>query len=104
MIISEGQNLQDCDYLIDYDIHWNLVRIIQCFGRVDRIGSKNMVTQFANFWSDITLDKYINLKFKVETRIKIVDMTATGNDNLLSDEENTIWSAAQSFAGRRRVY
>lgn len=85
--ISEGQNLQDCDYLINYDIHWNPVRIIQRFGRVDRIGSKNKVIQLVNFWPDITLDEYINLKSKVETRMKIVDMTATGDDNILSDEE-----------------
>ncbi len=87
--ISEGQNLQDCDYLINYDIHWNPVRIIQRFGRVDRIGSKNKVIQLVNFWPDITLDEYINLKSKVETRMKIVDMTATGDDNLLSSEEKT---------------
>ena len=85
--ISEGQNLQDCDYLINYDIHWNPVRIIQRFGRIDRIGSRNSVIQLVNFWPDITLDEYINLKSKVETRMKIVDMTATGDDNLLSDEE-----------------
>jgi hypothetical protein len=85
--ISEGQNLQDCDYLINYDIHWNPVRIIQRFGRVDRIGSRNKVIQLVNFWPDITLDEYINLKAKVETRMKIVDMTATGDDNILSDEE-----------------
>lgn len=85
--ISEGQNLQDCDYLINYDIHWNPVRIIQRFGRVDRIGSRNKVIQLVNFWPDITLDEYINLKSKVETRMKIVDMTATGDDNILSDEE-----------------
>jgi len=85
--ISEGQNLQDCDYVINYDIHWNPVRIIQRFGRVDRIGSKNKVIQLVNFWPDITLDEYINLKSKVETRMKIVDMTATGDDNILSNEE-----------------
>lgn len=85
--ISEGQNLQDCDYLINYDIHWNPVRIIQRFGRIDRIGSKNKVIQLVNFWPDITLDEYINLKSKVETRMKIVDMTATGDDNILSGEE-----------------
>lgn len=87
--ISEGQNLQDCDYLIKYDIHWNPVRIIQRFGRIDRIGSRNKVIQLVNFWPDVTLDEYINLKAKVETRMKIVDMTATGDDNLLSDEEKT---------------
>ncbi len=85
--ISEGQNLQDCDYLINYDIHWNPVRIIQRFGRIDRIGSINSVIQLVNFWPDITLDEYINLKARVETRMKIVDMTATGDDNILSDEE-----------------
>ena len=87
--ISEGQNLQDCDYLINYDIHWNPVRIIQRFGRIDRIGSKNAFIQLVNFWPDVTLDEYIDLKAKVETRMKIVDMTATGDDNLLSDEKKT---------------
>lgn len=85
--ISEGQNLQDCDYLINYDIHWNPVRIIQRFGRIDRIGSKNKVIQLVNFWPDITLDEYINLKSRVETRMKIVDLTSTGDDDFLSPEE-----------------
>jgi SNF2 family DNA or RNA helicase len=87
--ISEGQNLQDCDYLINYDIHWNPVRIIQRFGRIDRIGSRNAKIQLVNFWPNISLDEYINLKAKVETRMKIVDMTATGDDNMISDEEKT---------------
>ena len=87
--ISEGQNLQDCDYLVNYDIHWNPVRIIQRFGRIDRIGSRNKVIQLVNFWPDVTLDDYINLKARVETRMKIVDMTATGDDNLLSNDEKT---------------
>ena len=87
--ISEGQNLQDCDYLINYDIHWNAVRIIQRFGRIDRIGSKNKEIQLVNFWPDVSLDDYINLKAKVETRMKIVNMTATGDDNILSEEEKT---------------
>ena len=87
--ISEGQNLQDCDFLINYDIHWNPVRIIQRFGRIDRIGSKNSVIQLVNFWPNVTLDEYIDLKAKVETRMKIVNMTATGDDNILSDEEKT---------------
>jgi hypothetical protein len=87
--ISEGQNLQDCDYLINYDIHWNPVRIIQRFGRIDRIGSRNSFIQLVNFWPDISLDEYINLKAKIETRMKIVNMTATGDDNILSDEEKT---------------
>ncbi|MBQ4631289.1 MAG: DUF2493 domain-containing protein [Clostridia bacterium] len=85
--ISEGQNLQDCDYLINYDIHWNPVRIIQRFGRIDRIGSKNDYIQLVNFWPDVTLDEYIDLKAKVETRMKISVMTSTGDDNLLSPEE-----------------
>ena len=87
--ISEGQNLQDCDYLINYDIHWNPVRIIQRFGRIDRIGSKNAVIQLVNFWPDVTLDEYIDLKAKVETRMKIVNMTATGDDNIISEDEKT---------------
>lgn len=87
--ISEGQNLQDCDYLINYDIHWNPVRIIQRFGRIDRIGSKNSVIQLVNFWPDVTLDEYIDLKAKVETRMKIVNMTATGDDNIISNDEKT---------------
>lgn len=85
--ISEGQNLQDCDYLINYDIHWNPVRIIQRFGRVDRIGSKNDVIQLVNFWPDISLDEYIHLKARVETRMKISVMTSTGDDDLLNAEE-----------------
>ena len=85
--ISEGQNLQDCDYLINYDIHWNPVRIIQRFGRIDRIGSKNDTIQLVNFWPDMTLDDYINLKCRVEARMKISVMTSTGDDNLLSPEE-----------------
>lgn len=85
--ISEGQNLQDCDYLINYDIHWNPVRIIQRFGRIDRIGSQNAYIQLVNFWPNISLDAYINLKSRVESRMKIVDMAATGDDNLLSDGE-----------------
>ena len=88
--ISEGQNLQDCDYLINYDIHWNPVRIIQRFGRIDRIGSKNSVIQLVNFWPDMTLDDYINLKSRVETRMKIVDMTATADDNILDEEQKDL--------------
>ncbi len=86
--ISEGQNLQDCDYLVNYDIHWNPVRIIQRFGRIDRIGSKNAKIQLVNFWPDISLDDYINLKNRVESRMVIADVTATGDDNVLSAEAN----------------
>ena len=85
--ISEGQNLQDCDYLINYDIHWNPVRIIQRFGRIDRIGSLNAQIQLVNYWPDMTLDEYINLKGRVEARMKVTVMTATGDDNILSPEE-----------------
>ena len=85
--ISEGQNLQDCDYLVNYDIHWNPVRIIQRFGRIDRIGSKNAYIQLVNFWPDLSLDEYINLKARVETRMKISVMTSTGDDDLLNPEE-----------------
>ncbi len=85
--ISEGQNLQDCDYLVNYDIHWNPVRIIQRFGRIDRIGSKNTYIQLVNFWPDMDLDEYINLKGRVETRMKISVMTSTGDDSLIDPEE-----------------
>ena len=85
--ISEGQNLQDCDYIINYDIHWNPVRIIQRFGRIDRIGSKNDVIQLVNYWPDIDLDDYIKLKGRVESRMKATVITSTGDDNLLSANE-----------------
>lgn len=85
--ISEGQNLQDCDFVINYDIHWNPVRIIQRFGRIDRIGSRNAEIQLVNFWPDLPLDEYINLKSRVETRMKISVMTATGDDDLINAEE-----------------
>lgn len=86
--ISEGQNLQDCDTLINYDIHWNPVRIIQRFGRVDRIGSKNEFIKLINFWPQISLDEYINLKNRVETRMFMVDTTATGEDNVLTNKSS----------------
>jgi SNF2 family DNA or RNA helicase len=82
-VISEGQNLQDCDYLVNYDIHWNPVRIIQRFGRVDRIGSTNARIQLVNFWPDISLDEYINLKERVESRMVIADLAGVGDDNIL---------------------
>ncbi len=88
--ISEGQNLQDCDYLINYDIHWNPVRIIQRFGRIDRIGSRNKTIQLVNYWPDISLDEYINLKERVENRMMIADVTATGDDNVLKAESNDV--------------
>ena len=85
--ISEGQNLQDCDYLINYDIHWNPVRIIQRFGRVDRIGSKNKDIQLVNFWPNIELDEYINLKGRVENRMVMVDVSATGEENIIVNND-----------------
>ena len=88
--ISEGQNLQDCDFLINYDIHWNPVRIIQRFGRIDRIGSPNTQIQLVNYWPDITLDEYINLKERVENRMVIADITATGDDNVLTARSSDI--------------
>ncbi len=88
--ISEGQNLQDCDYLINYDIHWNPVRIIQRFGRIDRIGSSSDSIQLVNYWPDISLDEYINLKERVENRMHIVDLTGTGDDNVLSAKANDV--------------
>ncbi len=88
--ISEGQNLQDCDMVVNYDIHWNPVRIIQRFGRVDRIGSPNEKIQLVNYWPDISLDEYINLKERVENRMVMVDVTATGDDNVLSAKANDI--------------
>ena len=85
--ISEGQNLQDCDYLINYDIHWNPVRIIQRFGRIDRIGSRNEQIQLVNFWPTEDLNKYINLKNRVEARMALVDLSATSEDNILAKDE-----------------
>lgn len=88
--ISEGQNLQDCDYLINYDIHWNPVRIIQRFGRIDRIGSKNSQIQLVNFWPNMNLDDYINLKNRVESRMYMLDISATGEDNVLTNKSSDI--------------
>ena len=85
--ISEGQNLQDCDYVVNYDIHWNPVRIIQRFGRIDRLGSINKQIQLVNFWPTEDLNKYINLKDRVEARMAMVDLTASGGDNLLDPDQ-----------------
>ena len=85
--ISEGQNLQDCDCVINYDIHWNPVRLVQRFGRIDRIGSQNVVIQMINFWPDVQLDAYIDLRARVETRMKALVLSSTGDDNPLSPEE-----------------
>jgi len=85
--ISEGQNLQDCDYLINYDIHWNPVRIIQRFGRIDRIGSINEKIQLVNFWPNMELDEYIKLKGRVENRMVMVDVSATGEENIIEDND-----------------
>ncbi len=88
--ISEGQNLQDCDYLINYDIHWNPVRIVQRFGRIDRIGSINSNITLVNFWPAVSLDQYINLKQRVENRMLISNMASTGDDNILNTEEKDL--------------
>ena len=88
--LSEGQNLQDCDYLVNYDIHWNPVRIIQRFGRIDRIGSPNARIQLVNYWPDMTLDEYIRLKERVESRMVIADITATGDDNVLTAKSTDV--------------
>ena len=85
--ISEGQNLQDCDLLINYDIHWNPVRIIQRFGRIDRIGSVNHAVHLVNFWPTQDLEKYVNLKNRVEARMALVDIAATFEDNILKTDE-----------------
>lgn len=83
--ISEGQNLQDCDYLINYDIHWNPVRIIQRFGRIDRLGSTNTQIQLVNFWPNMELDEYINLEARVSGRMVLLDISATGEENVIED-------------------
>lgn len=88
--ISEGQNLQDCDYLINYDIHWNPVRIIQRFGRVDRLGSRNERIQLVNFWPSVELDEYINLENRVKQRMKMLDLSATGEDDVIAEDSNTM--------------
>ena len=88
--ISEGQNLQDCDYLMNYDIHWNPVRIVQRFGRIDRIGSINKVIQLVNFWPNMELDEYINLENRVKNRMVMLDLSATGDDDLLSAESKNL--------------
>lgn len=88
--VSEGQNLQDCDYLINYDIHWNPVRIIQRFGRIDRIGSPNKQIQLVNYWPGIALEKYIKLREKVQKRLVIANLASTGDENLLSEQQGDI--------------
>ena len=84
--ISEGQNLQDCDWLINYDIHWNPVRIIQRFGRIDRIGSPNERIQLVNFWPNMELEEYINLEQRVSGRMVLLDVSATGEENLIEQQ------------------
>ena len=86
--ISEGQNLQDCDYLINYDIHWNPVRIIQRFGRIDRIGSQNQYIKLVNFWATKDLDEYINLQHRVRARMVLLDVSATGEENIIETDSS----------------
>ena len=95
--ISEGQNLQDCDYLINYDIHWNPVRIIQRFGRIDRIGSLNKEIQLVNFWPNMELDEYINLESRVKNRMVMLDLSATGDDDLLTAESKDLAYRAEQL-------
>ena len=84
--ISEGQNLQDCDWLVNYDIHWNPVRIIQRFGRIDRIGSPNQSIQLVNFWPNMELEEYIGLEQRVSGRMVLLDVSATGEENLIEQQ------------------
>ena len=84
--ISEGQNLQDCDFLVNYDIHWNPVRIIQRFGRIDRIGSPNTCIQLVNFWPNIELEEYIGLEQRVSGRMVLLDISATGEENIIEKQ------------------
>ncbi len=84
--ISEGQNLQDCDFLVNYDIHWNPVRIIQRFGRIDRIGSPNTCIQLVNFWPNMELEEYINLEQRVSGRMVLLDISATGEENVIEEQ------------------
>ncbi|MCA9231979.1 MAG: DEAD/DEAH box helicase family protein [Planctomycetales bacterium] len=99
--ISEGQNLQDCDYLINYDIHWNPVRIIQRFGRIDRLGSRNKVIQLVNFWPNMELDEYINLEARVSGRMVLLDISATGEENVI---ESTEQDQMNDLAYRRKQF
>ncbi|MBR2053235.1 MAG: ATP-dependent helicase, partial [Clostridia bacterium] len=85
--ISEGQNLQDCDLCVNYDIHWNPVKIVQRFGRIDRLGSKNKFVKLINFWPPLPLNEYINLTDRVKSRMTIVDQTATADDNILNPDD-----------------
>lgn len=99
--ISEGQNLQDCDYLVNYDIHWNPVRIIQRFGRIDRLGSRNGTIQLVNFWPNMELDEYINLEARVSGRMVLLDISATGEENVI---ESTEQDQMNDLAYRRRQF
>ncbi len=99
--ISEGQNLQDCDYLVNYDIHWNPVRIIQRFGRIDRLGSRNEVVQLVNFWPNMELDEYINLESRVSGRMVLLDISATGEENVI---ESSAQDQMNDLAYRRRQF
>ncbi|MDE0191299.1 MAG: helicase-related protein [Gammaproteobacteria bacterium] len=94
--LSEGQNLQDCDLVVNYDIHWNPVRLMQRFGRIDRLGSRNKRVSMTNFWPTADLDRYLDLKNRVEARMALADATATGLDDPLNREANDQWNAAES--------
>ena len=83
--ISEGQNLQDCDTVLNYDIHWNPVRIIQRFGRIDRIGSRNKSVRMINYWPTEDMEVYLRLQSRVEARMALADAAATGTDDPLDE-------------------
>ncbi len=84
--VSEGQNLQDCDWLVNYDIHWNPVRIIQRFGRIDRIGAPNARIQLVNFWPNLELEEYLGLEQRVSGRMVLLDISATGEENVIEQQ------------------
>ena len=86
--ISEGQNLQDCDTVLNYDIHWNPVRIIQRFGRIDRIGSRNPSVRMINFWPTEDMEVYLRLQSRVQARMALADATASGDDDPLNDDSS----------------
>ncbi len=100
--VSEGQNLQDCDFLVNYDIHWNPVRIIQRFGRIDRLGSTNSCIQLVNFWPFEDLDSYINLEQRVRGRMTLLNVNASGDDNVLQKEKKDTRSLSR--ADREELY
>ncbi|MBF0202645.1 MAG: hypothetical protein HQK66_15355, partial [Desulfamplus sp.] len=88
--ISEGQNLQDCDCVINYDIQWNPVTLIQRFGRIDRIGSSNTHIKMINFFPDMDLNEYLSLEKRVKSKMISANISSTGDEDVLSPEMNDI--------------